>query len=29
MMAPIYVHRSQFRSTMILGQVVGVYRKVH
>ena len=28
-MAPIYVHRSQFRSTMILGQVVGVYRKVH
>ena len=28
-MAPIFVHRSQFRSTMILGQVVGVYRKVH
>jgi repressor LexA len=28
-MAPIYVHRSHFRSTMILGQVVGVYRKVH
>jgi repressor LexA len=28
-MAPIYVHKSQFRSTMILGQVVGVYRKVH
>jgi repressor LexA len=28
-MAPIYVNRSQFRSTMILGQVVGVYRKVH
>jgi repressor LexA len=28
-MAPIFVHRTQFRSTMILGQVVGVYRKVH
>jgi repressor LexA len=28
-MTPIYVNKSQFRSTMILGQVVGVYRKVH
>jgi hypothetical protein len=28
-MTPIYINKSQFRSTMILGQVVGVYRKVH
>ncbi len=27
-MQPIYVSRSEFRSTMILGQVVGVYRKL-
>jgi repressor LexA len=27
-MDPIYVHKSEFRSTMILGQVVGVYRKM-
>lgn len=27
-MAPIYVERTQFRSTMILGIVVGVYRKM-
>jgi repressor LexA len=27
-MAPIYVRRSDFRSTMILGVVVGVYRKL-
>lgn len=27
-MEPIYVHKSQFRSTMILGIVVGVYRKM-
>lgn len=27
-MEPIYVNRSDFRSTMILGQVVGVYRKM-
>ncbi|MBM4379375.1 MAG: transcriptional repressor LexA [Deltaproteobacteria bacterium] len=27
-MAPIYVHRSDFRSTMILGLVVGVYRQM-
>ncbi|MBI3184122.1 MAG: transcriptional repressor LexA [Myxococcales bacterium] len=27
-MAPIYVHRSAFRSTMLLGVVVGVYRKL-
>jgi len=27
-MQPIYVQRSEFRSTMILGQVVGVYRKL-
>lgn len=27
-MAPIYVRRSEFRSTMILGRVVGVYRKL-
>jgi len=27
-MAPIYVNRSAFRSTMILGLVVGVYRKL-
>ena len=27
-MAPIYVHKSEFRSTMILGLVVGVYRKM-
>jgi repressor LexA len=26
-MEPIYVHRSEFKSTMILGLVVGVYRK--
>jgi len=28
-MAPIYVRESDFRSTMILGVVVGVYRKVN
>src|SRR5262249_37760719 len=28
-MSPIYVHRSEFRSTDILGKVVGVYRKMH
>src|SRR5207302_1317055 len=27
-MQPIYVQKSQFRSTMILGIVVGVYRKM-
>jgi repressor LexA len=27
-MEPIYVHKSEFRSTMILGHVVGVYRKL-
>lgn len=27
-MEPIYVHKSQFRSTMILGVVVGVYRQL-
>ncbi len=27
-MEPIYVSKSEFRSTMILGQVVGVYRKM-
>jgi repressor LexA len=27
-MKPIYVHRSEFRSTMILGVVVGVYRQL-
>ena len=27
-MQPIYVSRTDFRSTMILGQVVGVYRKM-
>jgi repressor LexA len=27
-MQPIYVHRSEFRSTMILGIVVGVYRQM-
>ncbi|RKH41179.1 transcriptional repressor LexA [Corallococcus sicarius] len=27
-MQPIYVNRTDFRSTMILGQVVGVYRKL-
>jgi repressor LexA len=27
-MEPIYVSRSEFRSTMILGNVVGVYRKM-
>jgi len=27
-MQPIYVHRSDFRSTMILGIVVGVYRQM-
>ena len=27
-MSPIYVNRSEFRSTMILGKVVGVYRKM-
>ena len=27
-MTPIYVSKAQFRSTMILGRVVGVYRKV-
>lgn len=28
-MAPIYVHRSEFRSIDVLGKVVGVYRKLH
>ncbi len=28
-MAPIYVHRSQFRSVDIIGVVVGVYRKLN
>lgn len=28
-MAPIYVHRSEFRAIDILGKVVGVYRKLH
>src|SRR3954463_2574441 len=27
-MQPIYVQKAEFRSTMILGQVVGVYRKL-
>jgi repressor LexA len=27
-MAPIYVRQSDFRSTMILGVVVGIYRKL-
>jgi len=27
-MQPIYVHRADFRSTMILGIVIGVYRKM-
>ncbi len=27
-MAPIYVHRSEFRETQILGVVVGVYRRM-
>jgi len=27
-MQPIYVKKADFRSTMLLGQVVGVYRKV-
>ena len=27
-MAPIYVRESDFRSTMILGVVVGIYRKL-
>jgi repressor LexA len=27
-MQPIYVHKNQFRQTMILGLVVGVYRKL-
>jgi repressor LexA len=27
-MRPIYVHKSEFRSTMILGVVVGVYRQL-
>lgn len=27
-MAPIYIHRSEFRQTSILGVVVGVYRKM-
>lgn len=27
-MEPIYVHKAEFRSTMILGHVVGVYRKL-
>ncbi|HZH04064.1 MAG TPA: transcriptional repressor LexA [Myxococcaceae bacterium] len=26
-MQPIYVHRSEFKSTMLLGLVVGIYRK--
>ena len=28
-MQPIYVHRSEFKQTMILGLVVGVYRKMN
>ena len=28
-MQPIYVSKAEFRSTMILGKVVGVYRKMH
>ena len=28
-MAPIYVHRSEFRAIDILGKVVGVYRRLH
>jgi repressor LexA len=28
-MAPIWVHRSEFRSIDILGKVVGVYRRMH
>ena len=28
-MQPIYVHKSQFKQTMILGRVVGVYRKMN
>ena len=28
-MAPIYVHRSEFRSVDVIGKVVGVYRKLH
>jgi repressor LexA len=28
-MQPIYVRKQDFRSTMILGRVVGVYRKMH
>ena len=27
-MEPIYVHKSEFKQTQILGQVVGVYRKM-
>ncbi|MGQ0507789.1 MAG: transcriptional repressor LexA [Myxococcaceae bacterium] len=27
-MQPIYVHKNEFRSTMILGNVIGVYRKM-
>lgn len=27
-MKPIYVHKSEFKQTMILGTVVGVYRKI-
>ncbi|MCA3015794.1 MAG: transcriptional repressor LexA [Myxococcaceae bacterium] len=27
-MQPIYVHKTQFKQTMILGKVVGVYRKL-
>ncbi len=27
-MEPIYVHKSEFKQTMILGKVVGVYRKM-
>lgn len=27
-MEPIYVHKAQFKQTMILGKVVGVYRKL-
>lgn len=28
-MAPIYVHRAEFRSIDVIGKVVGVYRKLH
>ena len=28
-MEPIYVHKSDFKQTMILGRVVGVYRKMN